>query len=93
MSIKIRINASLQEFTESREILEVSGKTVGECLDSLEIQFPGIKKQLGRYEGQEFKLFPDIMIYINSENSYPEALAKPVKNGDELTIGVITFGG
>ena len=93
MGTRVRINAFLQEFAGNREIVEVSGKTVGECLDNLEIKFPGFKKQLGRYEGQEFKLFPDIMIYINSENSHPDALAKPVKNSDELTIGVITFGG
>ena len=93
MSIKVRVDPFLQEFTDSKEIVDVTGHTVSECLDNLESQFPGIKKQLGKWDGAEFKLFPDIMICVNSESSCPEELARPVKNGDELTLGVVVFGG
>ena len=93
MSIKIRIDPFLQEFTGSKEIVEATGQTVGECLDNLESQFPGIKKQLGKWEGAEFKLLPDIMICVNSDSLCQDELARPVKNGDELTLGVVVFGG
>lgn len=93
MGIKIRIDPFLQEFTGSKEIVEVSGKTVSECLDNLESQFPGIKQQLGKWEGTEFKLLPDIMISVNSDSLCQDELARPVKNDDELTLGVVVFGG
>jgi len=32
-------------------------------------------------------------IYVNQESSYPEELAKPVKDGDELHITMIIAGG
>lgn len=34
-----------------------------------------------------------INIYVNGESAYPEELAKPVKDGDELTIDLIIEGG
>ena len=44
MSIKVRIQANLRRYTGGRDILETTGKTIGECLDNLESQFPGIKQ-------------------------------------------------
>jgi molybdopterin converting factor small subunit len=34
-----------------------------------------------------------VEIYVNMESSYPEELAKPVKDGDELYIVIIISGG
>ena len=94
MSIKVKfptlLHSSLHSSSHGYETVEVTGHTVGECIDQLETKFPGIKQGLCDKKGQ-LKLYYDI--YVNSESSYPEELAKPVKDGDELTIVVIVGGG
>jgi len=44
MSVKVRIAPLLRQYTAGREIVETTGTTIGECLDNLEAQFPGIKR-------------------------------------------------
>ncbi len=88
--IKINIPAYMQSFTNNMEVVEVNGSTVGECLNHLVKQFPGMKKQLFSKNGN---LFENIIISVNGESAYPEQLAKPVKEGDELNIVLIVGGG
>jgi len=90
MSIKINIPAYMQSFTNNMEVVELTGSTVGECLNHLVKQFPGMKKQLFSKNGN---LFENIIISVNGESAYPEQLAKPVKEGDELNILLIVGGG
>ena len=71
-------------------MFEVDGSTVGECISHLIAQFPGIGKMLFAENGQ---LHAYVNIYINGEDTYPEELAKPVKDGDELHILYIIGGG
>ena len=88
--IKINIPSYMQSFTNNMEVIEVNGSTVGECLSHLVEQFPGIQKRLFSKHGN---LFENIIISINGESAYPEQLAKPVKEGDELNILLIIGGG
>jgi MoaD family protein len=88
--IKIKIPLYMRSFTNDREVAEVNGSTVGECLNHLVKQFPGMKKQLFSKTGN---LFENIIISVNGESAYPEQLAKPVKDGDELNIIFIIGGG
>ena len=90
MSIKVNIPSYMQSFTNNAGVVEVNGGTVGECLSHLVKQFPGMKKQLFSKHGN---LFENIIISINEESAYPEQLAKPVKEGDELNILLIIGGG
>lgn len=90
MSIKVRIPPFLREFTAGREVVETIGQNVGECLDNLEVQFPGIKQQLYDERGQLLDYFE---IYVNSESSYPEELSKPVRDDDEISIILLVAGG
>ena len=39
------------------------------------------------------KLFNYVNIYVNGEDAYPDELAKPAKDGDELHILYIISGG
>ncbi len=80
----------MQSFTNNMEVVEVNRNTVGECLNHLIKQFPGMKKQLFSKNGE---LFEYIIIPVNGESAYPEQLAKPVKDGDELNIVLIIGGG
>jgi len=88
--IKINIPSYMQSFTNKMEVVEVNGSTVGECLNHLVKQFPGMKKQLFSKGGN---LFENIIISVNGESAYPKQLAKPVKEGDELNILLIIGGG
>lgn len=90
MSVKIKIPSYMKSFTNNMEVVEVNGSTVGECLNHLVKQLPGMKKQLF---SKNDNLFENIVISVNGESAYPEQLAKPVKDGDELDIIFIIGGG
>ena len=90
MSVKVNINQDLQQHTAKQEVVEVGGSTVGQCLADLVQQFPDLKPELF---GKDGKLLDYIEIYVNMESAYPEELAKPVSDGDELSIIQMIFGG
>jgi len=90
MSIKINIHPALQQFSNGQDATEVNGNTVGQCLNDMVKQFPGIEKGLFSKNG---KLLDFVDIYINEESSFPEELDKPVKDGDELYITLVIVGG
>jgi molybdopterin converting factor small subunit len=91
MSVKVNIfHSPLQRFTDNQEVVIVNGNTVGECLDHLVKQFPGIEKGLFDKQGQ---LLNYVYFFINGKGAYPTDLAKPVKDGDELAISLLLAGG
>jgi len=91
MSIKVNIPWFFRHLISGIEIAQVKGSTVGECLKDIVGQFPAIKKEL--FDDKTGKLFAYIDVYVNRESSYPEELAKLVKDGDELHITFIIAGG
>jgi molybdopterin converting factor small subunit len=91
MSVRINIfYPHLQQFTDNQEVVKVNGSTVGECLDDLIRLFPGIKKGIFDEHG---KLLEYVYFLINGKGAYPTDLAKPMKDGDELTIALLLAGG
>lgn len=70
--------------------VEVDGSTVGQCLDQLVGRYPAFREVL--FEKRE-KLRNNMEIYVNLESAYPEELAKPVRDGDEIYITVMLAGG
>jgi len=90
MSTKINIYPNLRHYTDGLEAVEVEGNTVGQCLDHLVKQFPSIKNGLFNKNG---KLLNYVDIYVNLESTYPEELAKSVKDGDEIHLVLIIAGG
>ena len=90
MSKTIKIHQSLRNLTDGQSTVEVNGATVGECLKELVKRFPSIEPQLFNKKGT---LYNYVEIYANSKSTYPEELAFPVKDGDELTIILMLAGG
>ncbi len=90
MSVKVNISPVLSQYTNNQQIVEVSGSTIGQCLDNLVKQFPDIKRWLFDKNG---KLLSYVEIYINGKSAYPEELAHPVKEGDELHTVFLIGGG
>ena len=90
MSIKINIPQFLQHLANDVKVVDVSGRTVGECLGNLINQFPQVQAPLFTKRG---KLHKYLEVYINGKSAYPEELAKPVYDGDELHIVNVIVGG
>jgi molybdopterin synthase sulfur carrier subunit len=90
MSSTLQLHPFLRQFAGGQKTIEVKGRTVGECLADLESRFPDIKPHLYDEAGKLADLWD---IFINSDSSYPEQLARPVKDGDELIIIALVHGG
>lgn len=73
----------MQHLTNNGDVVEVNGSTVGECLNQLVEQFPAAKEELFDKDGNVLSY---IDIFVNGKSSYPEELAKPARDGDELYI-------
>ena len=90
MSIKVNLHQNLHHLTNGQDVAEVNGNTIGQYLEHLIKQFLAIERGLFDKQG---KLLNYVDIYVNGESTYPEELAKPVKDGEELSIILIIAGG
>ena len=90
MSAKIHIHTTHRQITNGLEMVEVEGKTVGECLNQLIRQFPGMEKALF---AKKDKLLNNVEVYLNHATAYPDELLKPVKDKDEIHLLVMLTGG
>jgi molybdopterin converting factor small subunit len=90
MSVKVNIHATHRQFTNGLEVVAVEGSTVGECLNHLIKQFPGMEKALF---AKKDKLLNNVEIFLNHASAYPNELAKPVKDGDEIYLVTMLAGG
>jgi molybdopterin converting factor small subunit len=86
------IHATLHPFLNSGvELkLDLEGKNVGECLDSVIRQHPGIEKQMFEKKGM---LKRHVEVLVNGKSTTPKELAYPVKDGDSLAVLVFLSGG
>ncbi|MGB9630243.1 MAG: MoaD/ThiS family protein [Thermodesulfobacteriota bacterium] len=82
MSIKLFLPTSLSYLAEGKDLFEVNGKTVSECLNQFVGLFPVLKETL--FLGN--RLHPTIKVLVNQESVDAEDLAKELKDGDEIQI-------
>ena len=90
MSIRINVPPVFYQHTNNQQVVEVTGNTVGQCLKQFIKQFPETKPLLF---DQDEELHAYLDIYLNRESTYPEILARLVKDGDELHIIFLISGG
>jgi molybdopterin converting factor small subunit len=90
MAVNVSIHKTHRQFTNGLEVVAVEGKTVGECLTHLIKQYPGMEKALF---AKKDKLHNNVEIYLNHATAYPNELAKPVKEGDEIHLVIMLTGG
>ncbi|MBI2851368.1 MAG: MoaD/ThiS family protein [Chloroflexi bacterium] len=90
MSVEINIPQFLQHYASGAKVAEVNGGNVGECLAGLVKKFPQLKPLLFDKSG---RLHSYLDVFVNRQSAYPEELAKPVSDGDELHIINIIVGG
>jgi len=84
MSIKLFLPTSLNYLANGRDLFEVNGNTVGECLNQLVSLVPVMKNALFFESGD--RLHPTIKVLVNQESDDAEVLAKKLKDGDEIEI-------
>ena len=88
--MKVNLHRTHRQFTDGRETVEVQGETVGDCLHHLAKEYPGIGEALFEKKG---KLKNHIEVFLNLQTTYPQELAVPVQDGDEIQIAVMVAGG
>ena len=90
MSVEINIPPFLQPLAGDVKRVDVSGSTVGECLEALVKRYPRLKARIFTKGG---KILRGLNIFINSESAYRDALARQVKDGDKIHLAYLIFGG
>ena len=91
MAVKVIIPAQLRQYTQEQSSVEVEAGTVGEALDQLDAQFPGVKERICEPDGRIRRF---VNVFVNGEDV--RALNGPdtdVKDGDELGIIPAVAGG
>jgi molybdopterin synthase sulfur carrier subunit len=91
MSVTVRIPQPLRRFTENRDVIELSAGTVGDVLEQLERQYPGITERLRDPDGQLRRF---VNIYVDGEDiRFLSGLATEVRDGMEISIIPAIAGG
>jgi len=90
MSVKISLHPFLTHLTDDKDVHEVDGKTVGECLEQIAQRYPGVREWILDKDGKLNNIFE---VYVNMESAYPEGLAKAVGSGDEIHVVIVIAGG
>ncbi len=88
MAILLKVASILQQFTDDREVVEVKGATVRECLEDLIKKYPETRQWLF-----DANSTPVVWVLLNKEVVMPEDNVKPVKDGDQLDLFPMIAGG
>ena len=87
----IRIPTPLRKLTNELEVVQASGATVGDILDSLDKAFPGLNERICDEQGNVRRF---VNIFVNDEDiRFLEDKATAVKETDEISIVPAIAGG
>ena len=90
-AVPIYIPTALQRFVGQQETIRLSGKTVGEVLDNLAVQYESLRAHLYNEEG---RLRPFINVFLNDEDiRHIQGLDSLVKPGDAISLVPSIAGG
>jgi molybdopterin converting factor small subunit len=88
MSVKMRLTQTYREYTGNREIVEVEGRTIRECLDHLVTLYPVLKALLF---DSEYAL--GVLIIYGGDVITASNLDRPVADNDEIKLVPMIYGG
>ena len=89
MSVRI-LNPLFYRYTGNRREVEVEGRTVGECIQSLSEKYPEVEKHLFSATGG---LQENLLVSLNRDMNQQSALDTPEQEGDEIHIMTMIEGG
>lgn len=91
MAVKVLIPTVLQKYTDNQPVIESSGSTLSELIDSLERSCPGIKARLCDDSGKPRRF---LNFYVNSEDvRFLDNEQTALNDGDEVSIVPAVAGG
>jgi len=91
MGVTVRVPTPLRKFAGGARDVQASGGTVGELIEHLEQQYPGIKERLCEEDGVLRRF---INVYVNGEDiRYAKGVDTTLKDGDEVSIIPAVSGG
>ena len=87
----VKIPTVLRPQVGGNKEVELSGSTVGEVVDALTAQYPGLKSQLLTAEGDLNRF---VNVYVNGQDvRYLDGLGTPVAERDEVRLLPAMAGG
>lgn len=90
MSVSVIVPTLLRPLTKGEKKVEAQGSSVGDVIDYLDGQFPGIKEKL--VSGGQLHRF--VNVYVNENDiRFTEGLKTPIHSGDSLTVLPAVAGG
>ncbi len=91
MAVRVRIPTPLRAMTKGSADVQVTADTVGDLIEDLERQFPGMRERLVEENG-EIRRF--INIYVNQEDiRFLQGAKTALTQGDEVSIVPAIAGG
>ena len=88
---KIRIPMPLRKLTNDTDVVSMDAATLGEAVDGLEVQYPGIKERIVDEAG-EIRRF--VNIYVNGEDvRFLDNISTKLNENDEVSIVPAVAGG
>ena len=91
MPTNIRIPTPLRKLTGEQEVVQADGTTIGEVLESLDGNYPGLKDRICDEQGNVRRF---VNVYLNDEDiRFLDEKATAVKDGDEISIIPAIAGG
>ncbi len=91
MGVTVRIPTPLRKLTEGKDEVTSNGKSIGDVINDLENQFPGLKERICDEDGNLRRF---VNIYLNDEDiRFSNNLQTEVSEGDELSIIPAIAGG
>ena len=91
MAVDVRLPTVLRAQAGGRSSVTVEGSTIGDVLQTLVAEYPGMAGQLLSDDGTLHKF---VNVYVNDDDvRYLSALDTPVKDGDEVSLLPAVAGG
>ena len=91
MAVKVRIPTPLQTLTNNQPEVSIEGATVGELIEKLNAEYPGLKERVCDESGKVRRF---INIFVNEQDiRFLEKEDTAVKEGDEISIVPAIAGG
>ena len=86
--MEVRIPTPLRSYTDQAKVVTAHGATVGEVLDDLDRQFPGLRFRVVDEQG---RLRKHMNVFVNQERT--RDLDLPLAPSDQVTIMQALSGG
>jgi MoaD family protein len=91
VAVEVRLPTVLRSQAGGASVVSVDGSTIGDVLEKLVAEYPGMKGQVLQDDGSLHKF---VNIYINDDDvRYLQGLETPVPDGAEISILPAVAGG